>query len=335
MKIGNRVIGDGNPPATIAEISGNHLGSLANAIQLVKEAKKVGADFIKTQCYEPDTITLNCNKLDFIVQDGLWREKTLFDLYSKTHTPFAWHKELYDVAHSEGIPIFSSVFDRSSVDLLESLGCPAYKIASFEVADLPLIEYAASTGKPLIISTGLAKDQEILEANEASGYKAAFLHCTSEYPGTVENADLGRIAHIDHLLGFRNPIGLSDHTAGVMIPIAATALRVAIIEKHLKLKNHSKSEDDSFSLTPHEFEALVAAVNLTHEALKERKNSSNGSRQFRRSLYAVQNIQSGELFTEDNIRSIRPGFGMPPKMYPKMLGKKAKKNYRRGDPLTI
>ena len=333
MKIAGRTIGGTEPPYCVAEISCNHCGSLDKAVQLIVEAKRAGAHAVKTQCYEASTLTLNIKKPDFIVQDGLWKGRTLWDLYSKACTPPDWHKELYDVARSEGIEIFSSAFDRRGVDLLESLGCPAYKIASFEVVDLPLIEYAAKTGKPLIISTGLASDREILEANEASGYRAAFLHCTSDYPGTVESADLGRIGHIDTLLGFKCPIGISDHTQGNLVPIAATALRVAIIEKHLKL-DISGSEDDLFSLTQTEFAAMVRAVHQTHEALKEQKPTNGASKQFRRSLYAVKPIKAGDRYTEANIRSIRPGYGLPPKMLPTLLGKKANRSFRAGERLS-
>lgn len=337
MKIGNREIGNGKSPYIVAEISGNHCGSLDNAKRLIRAAKRAGADAVKTQCYEPGTITLDCNKLDFIVQDGLWKGRTLWDLYSKAHTPFSWHKELFKVARDEDITIFSSVFDRSSVDFLEGLGCPAYKIASFEVTDIPLIEYVAKTGKPLIISTGLAKDREVLEAHEAAGKAAAFLHCTSDYPGTIEHADLSRMTHLDILLGLTNPVGISDHTPSFnTIPIAATALHAAIIEKHLKLANGADiSEDDSFSTPPMMFKAMVESVRAVHEAMRPRARILNGSRQFRRSLYAVQDIKEGEVLTENNIRSIRPGFGMAPKDLPKMLGKKAKKAFRRGDPLTL
>lgn len=333
MKIAGREIGGKNAPYIIAEISGNHAGSLENAKRLIKAAKRAGADSVKTQCYEPDTITLDCNKLDFIVQDGLWRGRTLYDLYSKAHTPFAWHKELYSLAHKEGITIFSSVFDFSSVDLLESLGCPAYKIASFEIVDLPLIAYAAKTGKPLIISTGLASDREVLEAQEAAGGRAAFLHCTSDYPGTVETADLGRIAHLENILGFTCPVGISDHTPRAsIVPIAATAMRAAIIEKHLKLDG-TISEDETFSLTPLIFKAMVEDVHATYEAMKvQPKKIVN--RQFRRSLYAVRDIQEGEMFSPENIRSIRPGYGMAPKNLERMIGRKAPKSYRKGDALT-
>lgn len=334
MKIAERQIGGVNPPYIIAEISGNHCGSLDNAKRLIRAAKRAGADAVKTQCYEPDTITLDCNKLDFIVQDGLWKGRTLYDLYKSAHTPFAWHKELFKVARGEGITIFSSVFDRTSVDLLESLGCPAYKIASFEVVDLPLIEYTAKTGKPVIISTGLASDKEVLEANEAAGFKAAFLHCTSEYPGTIEHADLTRMGRLDHLLAFQNAIGISDHTPSpIAVPVAAAALRATIIEKHLKLDSES-SEDDAFSVNPVMFKIMVDNVREIHEGMKQREPSLNGSRQFRRSLYVVEDIKEGEPITESNVRSIRPGYGMAPKNLVRMLGKKARKDYRKGDPLS-
>lgn len=333
MEIAGRKISMHEPPFIVAECSGNHCGSLERAKRLIAAAKKIGADAVKTQCYEPDTLTLNINRSDFIVQNGLWKGRTLYDLYSKAHTPMEWHRTLYATAQNEGIAIFSSVFDRSGVDLLESLGCPAYKIASFEVVDIPLIEYAASKSKPMIISTGLASEREILDANLASNKGAAFLHCTSEYPGTVEHANLSHIHWLDKLLGFNNQIGLSDHTPGYAVPIAATALRVAIIEKHLKLEHGPESEDSDFSLTPDTFSAMVVAIRQTYEAMQERPITA-GSRQFRRSLYAVENIAEGEEFTINNIRSIRPGYGLPPKMLPKILGQKAVKDYRRGDRLT-
>lgn len=335
MKIANREINGENPPYVVAEISGNHCGVIDNAIRLIKAAKRAGADAIKTQCYEPDTLTIDCNKVDFIAQSGLWKGRTLYELYGKAFTPFAWHKELYDVAKSEGITIFSSVFDFSSVDHLERLGCPAYKIASFEIVDIPLIEYAAQTGKPLIISTGLASDNEILEADEASGHKAAFLHCTSEYPGTVEQADLWRMMHINRLLEFANPVGISDHTTGEVVPIAATALKAAIIEKHLKLSQAGggkKSEDDEFSMMPLAFTSMVRNVRVTWEALKMRTPGKEG-RQFRRSLYAIKDIKKGDVYSLENIRSIRPDYGLPPKMLSGLIGKKAKQDWRRGDPL--
>lgn len=332
MKIGDRIIGGADPPYMVAEISGNHGGDLKKAIELIKVAKKIGADAVKTQCYEADTITLDCNKLDFIAQSGLWKGTKLYELYKRACTPFKWHKELYSVAAAEGITIFSSVFDFSSVDLLESLDCPAYKIASFEIVDIPLIRYAHSTGKPLIISTGLGTDAEILDANEATEGDAAYLHCTSEYPGTVETADLDRILRIRALLKHRNPVGISDHSVDEIVPTAATVLGATIIEKHLRLKG-LETEDSSFSLDPGEFEHMILVTKSTHEAMKQRPPLTSG-KQYRRSLYAVQDIKKGEVFTEDNIRSIRPGFGLPPKMYPVLLGRRAQRDYRRGDPLT-
>lgn len=332
MEIAGRKIGSDSPPYVVAEISGNHCGSLERAKELIRQAKMAGADAVKTQCYEPDTITLDIRRPDFIVQGGLWKGRTLYELYGKAHTPLGWHRELYTCAEGEGIPIFSSVFDRSSVDLLEHLGCPAYKIASFEVVDTPLIEYTARTGKPLIISTGLASDREIIDANLASGRRAAFLHCTSEYPGTIEHASLGKMHLIDQILMFNNPIGISDHTPGHAIPIAATALRAAVIEKHLKLSYGPRSEDDAFSLTPREFTAMVSAVKQTHEAMQVRPLQMEG-RQMRRSLYVVADIDEGEPFTHDNIRSIRPGYGEAPRMLPRLIGQKAKKSYRKGDRL--
>lgn len=320
-------------PYIVAEISSAHSGNLENAKRLIKEAKKAGAAAVKTQCYDADTLTLNCNKVDFIIQGGLWAGKTLHQLYSTACTPPSWHKELYNVAHDEGITIFSSVFDRSGIDLLESLGCPAYKIASFEVADLPLIEHAAQTKKPIILSTGLANNQEIREAREAAGSNSAFLHCTSEYPADTDNADMWRIHRIYELLRKECPVGLSDHSQGHLLPIMATAMGAAIIEKHLKLRLSAPSEDDEFSLTPAEFAEMVTAIKQAWNAGLEREQTGNPSRQFRRSLYVTQDIQAGEQFTEVNIRSIRPGFGMAPKNYPKMLGKRAKKDYKRGDPL--
>lgn len=332
MEIAGRKIGLMQPPYIVAEISGNHCGSLSRAKELIRQARKAGADAVKTQCYTPDTITLDIKRPDFIVQDGLWKGRSLYELYGKAHTPLEWHEELYRVAEAEGIPIFSSVFDRTSVDLLESLGCPAYKIASFEIVDTPLIEYVTKTGKPMVISTGLASNREIIEADIASNRKAAFLHCTSEYPGTVEYASLGRMAMIDQLLRFNSPIGISDHTVGIEVPVAATALKAAIIEKHLKMDYGPESEDAEFSLTPEQFSNMCEAVRRTHEALTIRP-VPQASRQLRRSLYAVADIKEGEEFTEENIRSIRPGYGAAPKMLPRLLGQRSPKNYRKGDRL--
>lgn len=338
MIIANRKIGStATVPYIIAEISGNHGGSFKKAKELISAAKWAGADAVKTQCYEPDTITLDCSTPDFIMQDGLWRGKKLHDLYEEAHTPFAWHRDLYNFARDCGITIFSSVFDKSSVDLCEGLGAPAYKIASFEIVDIPLIEYVASTGKPIIMSTGMASADEIEDAVLAATtvdteHYPALLHCTSEYPGTVEHASLNSIFHLQNTFPM-HVSGLSDHTEDSLAAVLATAMGIGIIEKHLKLED-TTSEDDSFSLTPEEFSNMVNDVRQAHEAMLIRQRSVNPSRQARRSLYAVKEIKKGDVFTEDNIRSIRPGYGLPPKDLPKLLGTKAKRAFRRGERLT-
>ena len=333
MRIADTEIGGKNPPYIIAEISCNHGGGFENACRLIKAAKRNGANAAKLQAYTPDTITIDCNKVDFIVQEGIWKGISLYNLYSKTYTPFEWFPRLFNLANREGITLFASVFDKSSIDMLERLGCPAYKIASFEIVDLPLIKYAASTKKPLIISTGLASNQEILEANEASGFNAAFLHCTSDYPATTENANLGRMSEIDHLLGFRNIIGLSDHTLSHDAAVAAVARGASIIEKHLKLSD-VETEDKSFSMNPLNFGIMVKAVNEIWHALQPSNPAPNPSYQFRRSLYAVQDIAEGERFSIENIRSIRPAYGAPPKLITKLIGKKSSRSFRRGDPIV-
>lgn len=333
MKIAGHDICNGGLPYVVAEISGNHCGVLANAIRLIKAAKRAEADAVKTQCYDPDSMTLDIKKPDFIVQEGLWKGRTLYELYQHAYTPPAWHKELYHVAKQEGITIFSSVFDQRGVDLLEGLGAPAYKIASFEITDTPLIEYVAKAHKPIIISTGTASDRDILDADDASERGAAFLHCTSEYPALVSRASLCRIGSLRALLPERI-IGISDHTLGSEVPISATALGVGIIEKHLSLSfAEGTSEDASFSTQPLEFGKMVRSVRAIWEGLQHTEPDKT-ARQFRRSLYVVQDIKRGERFTSENIRPIRPGYGVPPKLIGMFLGKKAKRNWRKGDPLS-
>lgn len=333
MEIDGTRIGPGTPPYIIAEMSCNHGGDLKVAKAIIKMAKGANVSAIKTQCYEPQTITLDMRKPDFIVQDGLWKGRTLWELYKTAHTPFKWHPDLYKVARDEKITIFSSVFDRSAVDYLEGLDCPAYKIASMEISDTVLIRHAASTGKPLIISTGMATEEEILDANEASGGGAAFLHCMSEYPGTIETSNLGGIHKLRSLLP-GNILGISDHSPGSIIPIAATAIGASIIEKHFGIIPGVKSEDDEFSMSPAEFTRMVTDVKQAYGAMQPYANPGNSSRQFRRSLYACEDIKKGEKFTEDNIRSVRPGYGLPCKIYPNLLGKKAGKDYTKGDRLS-
>jgi pseudaminic acid synthase len=335
MIIDGKEVRGGTAPYIVAEVSGNHGGLLDNAISLIEAARYAGADAVKFQAYTPDTLTLDCHKLDFIIQDGLWKGRNLYDLYTQTHTPFEWFPKLFRHARKVGITAFASVFDPTSIDMLMELNCPAYKIASMEIVDTPLIRYAAKTNKPMIISTGMADIKEIKEALEAAdATNVAFLHCTSEYPGTVEWADLSRMLLLKVFLGKEAVVGVSDHTPGpTVVPVAASALCAAIIEKHLKLEDVA-SEDEAFSLIPSEFKMMVELTKVTNEAIRLREFASNPTRQLRRSLYAVADIKKGEVFTPANLRSIRPGYGIAPRILPKLLGKKSEQNYRRGDRIT-
>jgi pseudaminic acid synthase len=338
MKIADRIIGPQHPPYIIAEVSCNHNGYIENALELIKAARYAGADAVKFQAYTPDTMTLDCIKPDFIIQGGIWKGQTLYDLYNKTYTPFDWFPKLFALAAKEGITAFASVFDKSAVDMLEAIDCPAYKIASMEITDTPLIAHAASKGKPLIISTGMAKLTEVMDARQAAGPNSAFLHCTSEYPGTVELADLSGIRRLRNYLNdtFVEPavVGVSDHTGdSPIVPVAATALGACIIEKHIML-DMSETEDREFSLTPKEFKWMVTSVRSAYEAIQARDFACNPSLQFRRSLYAVEDIRCGEKITDHNIRSIRPGYGIAPKHLPRLIGKTATQNYRKGDRIT-
>lgn len=330
MRIGDREIGNFLKPYVIAEVSCNHGGELNNALELIEAAKWAGADAVKFQAYTPDTITLDCHKPDFIIQDGLWKGRTLYELYAEAYTPWDWFPGLFKRAQKLGITCFASVFDPSSVDMLERLGCPAYKIASMEIVDTPLIKYAAKTKKPLIISTGMADENEIIAARAAAKDQVAFLHCTSQYPQTIAHSYLNRMIEIRNYWRDDTPVGISDHTDGPSIPVAVTAMGAAIIEKHIKLKG-VVTEDDLFSLDPEMFKIMVQGVGLIHEAMQERNVTSNPTRQLRRSLYAVVDIDHGEVFTTENVRSIRPGFGIAPKHLPKILGRKSDRKYRRGD----
>lgn len=336
MKIGDREIGNFLKPYVVAEVSCNHGGDLRKALELIDVAKWAGADAVKFQAYTPDTITLDCNKPDFIVQEGLWKGRTLYELYQKAHTPFEWFPKLFKQAEKTGIPIFASVFDRTSVDLLNGLGCPAFKIASMELIDTPLIAYAARTDKPLIISTGMGSQQEITSAHAACGLTPlAFLHCTSEYPQTVEWSSLKGMTKLRDASNGAIPIGVSDHTPGnLVVPVAATAMGAAIIEKHLKPKESADSEDDEFSLNPEGFKSMVELINITYEATLAREFTTNPSRQMRRSLYATANIKKGEAFSPSNVRSIRPGYGLSPSYLPRLLTKTADKPYRKGDRIS-
>jgi pseudaminic acid synthase len=327
IEIAGRPIGPDNAPYVIAELSANHHGKIETALSIIEEAKKAGADAVKLQTYKPDTITLNCDSDDFIVKGGLWDGRTLYDLYEEAHMPWDWHEPLFDRARELGITIFSSPFDNTAIDLLEDLNAPAYKIASFEAVDLPLIRYAASTGKPMIISTGMADAEEIEEAIEAAregGCKElAILHCVSGYPAPAEDYNLRTIP--DMIERFGLVTGLSDHTLDNNTAIASVALGASIIEKHFTLDRSGGGPDDSFSVEPPELAALCHGAKTAWSALGRvdygRKSSEQGNVQFRRSLYFVKALNAGDVITEDCVRSVRPGYGLPPKYISQVLGK--------------
>lgn len=330
IKIAGRYIGDGYTPYIIAEMSANHNGNINAALRLIEEAKRAGADAIKIQTYRPDTITLKSDLPDFQITDGLWAGKTLYELYEWAHTPLDWHKPLFEYARKLGITIFSSPFDNTAVDLLEDLNTPAYKIASFEAIDLPLIKYVASTGKPMIISTGMADAEEIQEAIDAAregGCKElALLHCVSGYPAPAEDYNLRTIS--DMIERFGLVTGLSDHTLDNTTAIVSVAMGASIIEKHFTLDRNGGGPDDSFSLEPAELAALCRDSKTAWAALGRvdygRKSSEQGNVKFRRSLYFVKDLKAGDVITEDAVRSVRPGFGLPPKYIAKVIGKKVK-----------
>ena len=326
IKIAGRSIGAAHSPYVIAELSANHNGKLETALRIVEEAKKAGADAVKLQTYKPDTITLNCDSEDFKIKGGLWDGRTLYDLYQEAHMPWEWHKPLFDRARELGITIFSSPFDNTAIDLLEDLNAPAYKIASFEAVDLPLIRYAASTGKPMIISTGMADAEEIAEAIEAAregGCKElAVLHCVSGYPAPAEDYNLRTIP--DMIERFGLVTGLSDHTLDNTTAIASVVLGASIIEKHFTLDRSGGGPDDSFSLEPAELAALCQGAKTAWSAIGRvdygRKSSEQGNVKFRRSLYFVKDMKAGDVITPDCVRSVRPGFGLPPKKIEKLMG---------------
>lgn len=341
FKIGGRTVGDGSNPYIIAEMSANHNGNLNTAYAIINAAKSAGADAVKIQTYTPDTITLNAQTDDFVIKGGLWDGKTLYNLYQEAHTPWDWHKPLFDHARKVGITIFSSPFDKKAIDLLEDLSAPAYKIASFEVIDLPLIKYAASTGKPMIISTGMADEEEINEAVDAARSAGcqdlAILHCVSGYPAPAEDYNLKTIS--DMIDRFGLVTGLSDHTLDNTTAIASVALGASIIEKHFTLDRNGGGPDDSFSLDHAELTALCHDAKTAWSALGRvdygRKSSEQGNVQFRRSLYFVQDMRAGEVITAESIRSVRPGYGLAPKHFDTLIGKKVKTDVIKNTPVLI
>lgn len=340
MRIDDRQIGPDHQPYVIAELSANHNGDLDMALRLIEVAKQAGADAVKIQTYRPDTITLNSDRPEFRISGGLWGGRTLYDLYEEAHTPWDWHKTLFDTARAQGITMFSSPFDPTAVDLLEDLNAPAYKIASFEAVDLPLIRYVAGTGKPMIISTGMADAEEIAEAIEAAregGCKElAILHCVSGYPAPASDYNLRTISDMNERFGVVT--GLSDHTIDNTTAIASVALGARIIEKHFTFDRKGGGPDDSFSLEPDELAALCEGTKTCWEALGQvdygRKSSETANVIFRRSLYVVRDIAKGETITAENVRSVRPGYGLAPKHFDAVLGRKATRDLLFGEPLT-
>ncbi|MEA3371523.1 MAG: pseudaminic acid synthase [Campylobacterota bacterium] len=340
IKIGSVKIGHDQPPFVIAELSANHDGDINRALKIVEMAKSCGADAVKLQTYRPDTITLNSNSPEFQIEGGLWDGRTLYELYEEAHLPWEWHAPLFDYAKKLGIIIFSSPFDSTAVDLLESLNAPAYKIASCEVIDLPLIKYVASTGKPMIISTGMANADEIQEAIDTAlegGCKElAILHCVSGYPAPPEDYNLKTLQDMQQHFGLVT--GLSDHTLDNTTAIASVALGASIIEKHVTLDRSGGGPDDSFSLEPEGLKALCQGARTAWQALGGvdygRKSSEQGNVKFRRSLYFVKDLQAGDVITEDAVRSVRPGYGLAPKYYEKILGTRVMVNVTAYCPVT-
>ncbi|MDO9145884.1 MULTISPECIES: pseudaminic acid synthase [Comamonadaceae] len=341
LSIAGRNIGLDHHPYVIAEMSANHNGNIETACKLIEAAKQAGADAVKMQTYRPDTITLDCDSDDFRIHGGLWDGRTLFDLYQEAHMPWEWHAPLFAHARKHGITIFSSPFDNTAIDLLEDLNAPAYKIASFEAVDLPLIKYAASTGKPMIISTGMADAEEIQEAIDAAregGCKElAILHCVSGYPAPAEDYNLRTIP--DMIERFGLVTGLSDHTLDNTTAITSVAMGASIIEKHFTLDRSGGGPDDSFSLEPTELAALCQGAKTAWSALGRVdygcKSSEQGNVKFRRSLYFVKDMQVGQVITVDCVRSVRPGYGLPPKYLNEALGRQVSSNVRYGTPLSF
>lgn len=340
LAIAGRSIGPDHPPYVIAELSANHNGSMETAKAIIAAARKAGADAVKLQTYRPDTITLDSDAEDFRIKDGLWDGRTLYELYEEAHMPWDWHAPLFDHARRHGITIFSSPFDTSAIDMLEDLGAPAYKIASFEAVDIPLIRYAAQTGKPMIISTGMADVEEIGEAIEAARdggcRELAVLHCVSGYPAPPEDYNLRTI--VDMIERFGLVTGLSDHTLDNATAVTSVALGASIIEKHFTLDRSGGGPDDSFSLEPSEMAALCASVKTAWLALGRVdygcKSSEQANVKFRRSLYFVKDMKAGDIITPDAVRSVRPGYGLPPKLLGEVLGRRMARDVTACSPVV-
>lgn len=341
FEIENRRIGPGQPAYIIAEMSANHGGSFESAANVVRAAKAAGADAVKLQTYTADTLTINCHTDLFKVGGGtLWEGRNLYDLYSEAYTPWEWQPKLKQLADDLGIDLFSTPFDDSSVDFLEEMGVPAHKIASFEIVDTALLRKVAKTGKPIIMSTGMATLAEVDEAvstlEAAGASQLVLLKCTSAYPADPADMNLRTIGHLSEAFGV--PAGLSDHTLGIAVPVAAVALGACVIEKHFTVARSHGGPDSAFSLEPDEFKAMVDAVRVTEAALGQvHYGISEGdarSRVFRRSLFVVEDVKAGDEFTLKNVRSIRPGYGLSPKHLDEVIGRRAKGPVTRGTPLS-
>jgi N-acetylneuraminate synthase len=340
IEISGRKIGPGYPAYIIAEISANHAQNFSQAVELVKAATACGADAVKLQTYRADTLTLNCDSEYFRISGTLWHGRTLYELYGEAHTPWEWQPKLKQLAESMGLPLFSTPFDDSAVEFLELMNVPAYKVASFENNDLPLLRRVARTGKPVIMSTGMATIEELTESvrtiREAGGRQLALLKCTSAYPAPPEEMNLRTIPHLAQ--AFDLAVGLSDHTLGIVAPVAAVTLGACIVEKHFTLSRDVPGPDSAFSLEPHEFKAMVDGIRLAEKALGEVRYSPSPaeekSRAFRRSLFIVEDVKAGEVFTGRNIRSIRPAYGLHTRHLGAILGCRAIRDIKRGTPLA-
>ncbi len=339
FRIGNRIIGEGYPAYIIAEMSGNHAGSIERAKEIIREAKRCGADCIKIQTYTPDTITMDCDNEYFQIEQGTWNGENLYQLYGKAYTPWEWQKELKEEADRIGIDFFSTPFDKTSVDFLESIGMEFYKIASFELVDLPLIRYVAEKGKPIILSTGMSELAEIQEAADtirATGnHQFAFLRCASAYPAISDEMNLATM--VDMSERFNVPVGLSDHSMGGLAAVTAVAMGASIIEKHFCLSRDIENPDSSFSMEPEEFEKMVNEIRQAEKAMGRvsygvtKQEKSNHI--FRKSIFVTKDVKEGETFTEENVRVIRPGYGLHPREFENVLGKEALCDVGRGMPL--
>ena len=340
ISIAGRQIGSNQATYVVAEMSANHHQDFDQAVRLVHAVKDVGADAVKLQTYTPDTLTIDCDNQHFQIDKGtIWEGRNLYELYGEAYTPWDWQPKLQEIANDLGLELFSTPFDHSAVDFLEEMGVPAYKVASFELIDLPLIRRIARTGKPIIMSTGMATLSEIDEAvhtaRQAGATQIALLKCTSAYPALPEEMNLRTISHLSEAFGL--PVGLSDHTLGIAVPVTAVALGACLVEKHFTLSRDLPGPDSAFSLEPQEFRAMVEAIRVAETALGEIRyemtKEETSSRVFRRSLFVVEDMESGEVFTEQNVRSIRPGYGLHTRYLDEVLGRRAACDVEKGTPL--